>query len=205
MQFSHQQGAKLAPQNTGVTTKRTTHEDFPAIGERPPTEANQALGSSRLLVVADADDEEMDADNAIGEQPVAKQGEVDDAAHAQSTQRRGHLEPIPVAKTTAVLPNDWIRPLAMSSKPSGGAGAMAGLIVPSINKVVGEKEEEEKQQQPIKNLLEDLSNHEKQILKQLFISNKLGRLVPVSVLILVLNSVLAAVPIPVQVPYVNVY
>jgi hypothetical protein len=188
----HQVGgttAALASKNTAaavVTSKRATttqsQDDSPAACERPPaTEASQGLVSSnrpRVPVAEDVEAGDAADDDPLEIAPGELEEEEDDAAHP--AKRRRHVDTKTTTAATTLLHNDWIRPLAVVNKPSGAA--MAGLIVPSINKVVGgEKEEgsgkkeEQQEQEPIKNLLEDLSNHEKQILKQLFISNKLGK------------------------------
>jgi hypothetical protein len=54
------------------------------------------------------------------------------------------------------------------SKPLGA------LLLPSINNLKGMGEEERMKEPQIQTLFQDLSNQEKQILKQIFISNKIG-------------------------------
>ena len=69
------------------------------------------------------------------------------------------------------------------SKPLGA------LLLPSINNLKGMGEEERMKEPQIQTLFQDLSNQEKQILKQIFISNKIGETVSIVGLLSLLCTV----------------
>ena len=176
------QPAEAAQRKTGSPCYNNSTTAAPAVGQPEQAETTEVVTigvdevecralKSCLLEVPNARDDDGDDDDENGD----KDQDVD-----EEDQREEEDDPLPMAppkkhrrleaKATKKS-QEWTA--ALSSKPSLGAG----LIVPSINhlKSMGEKKEEERpNKEPIQSLLQDLSNQEKQILKQIFISNKIG-------------------------------
>jgi hypothetical protein len=127
----------------------------------------QAIGSSLRLVTSSA--------RTVGDQS---------SEEADLETSDCHIEP-KASRTAAAntLITDRRREEWPPSSSAAFAKPLGGLILPSINNLKGmggeedaakEAESTPTQKEPIQNLLQDLSSQEKLILKQIFISNKIG-------------------------------